>query len=310
MRHGLPLSIIGLTIAATLTMAPNAHAASPACETIMNDASAAAGDIEALRALHNAADQQCQIAVSAAVSRKLGFALFNEAREVPEGERVAILKDAARYAKDWRILAGLGSEQLRAGDRTGAAESLQSALIVIQETPPDPPPPPAVVQKLLTMANNARAAAPSYVKAQTTRSGDPGGVAADRVAGVDIEAVPFPIEFVFNETTPTEDGAFAIADLADIMAASAARQSGGFIVLAGHTDPVGDEASNRVLSERRAEAVREALLATGKLQGLEIRTMGCGETSPPRIESPEFYSTDEIHQIMRRVELVRAGDPC
>lgn len=307
MRSGLFMLMAAATVFSPLQPI---HAQVADCPALLAEAQAAQGDVGALSALRDATDQACELDVAVPVARMLGFALFNKAREAPEADRVALLEDAARYAKDWRVLAALGSEQLRTGKRAEAARSLQSALIIIQEAPPSPAPPPEVVKKLLTMANNARAAAPSYVKAETTRSGEPGGIAADKVAGVDIEAVPFPIEFVFNETTPTEDGAFAISDLAEIMAAEVARQSGAVIVLAGHTDPVGDEASNMVLSERRAASVRDALMAEQALQNVEIRIVGCGEGSPPSIESPEFYSEDEIHQIMRRVELIRSGSPC
>ena len=302
----------GLVFAAALAalMIGDASAQTADCSTLLTDAKAAQGNVDQLSTMRDDAEKACKIDVSVAVSRLLGFALFNKAREASAADRIALLKDAVLYVKDWRVLAALGAEQLKAGDLPDAARSLQSALIVIQETSPTPAPPSEVVARLITMTNNARAAAPSYVKADTTRSGKPGGVAADKIAGVDIETVPFPIEFVFNESTPTEDGAFAISDLAEILASDVARQSNRVFILAGHTDPVGDEASNQKLSERRAASVRDALLAVGALNGAEIRVVGCGETSPPKIESPEFYSEDEVHQIMRRVELIRSGRPC
>ncbi|MEO0361517.1 MAG: OmpA family protein [Pseudomonadota bacterium] len=309
MRRFLNRGRVFFIFAAAAAATPFAAAATD-CAALAAEAEAARGDAATLASLHEAALRDCDLAVSAGVARSLGFALFNAAREAPEAERLDLLERAAGFAKDWRVLAALGAEQLRRGDRTGAAGNLQAALVVLQEDPPTPPPPREAVERLLAMANNARAAAPKYVKAQTTRSGAPGGIAADRVAGVEIEAVPFPIEFLFNEATPTEDGVFAIGDLAELMAAAAPQLSGKTIVLAGHTDPVGGDAYNLALSEERAAAVRAALLSVDALSGLDIRAVGCGEASPPRIESPEFYTEEEIHQIMRRVELVRSGSPC
>ncbi len=297
------------TVVAGLTFG-EACAQTVNCDDLLAEAKAAQGDVDKLTVVRDAAEKSCKIDVAVAVSRFLGFALFNKATTASPAERMSLLKSAALYAKDWRVFAALGSEQLKAGELPEAARSLQSALIIIQETSPTPAPPPDVVAKLITMTNNARAAAPGYVKVGSTRSGEPGGVASDKIAGVQIETVPFPIEFVFNESTPTEDGVFAISDLTDILISNAKRKPGEVILLAGHTDPVGDEASNLKLSERRAASVRDALLAVGALSGAKIRIIGCGESSPPKIESPEFYSEDEIHQIMRRVELVRSGNPC
>lgn len=46
----------------------------------------------------------------------------------------------------------------------------------------------------------------------------------------------------------------------------------------GHTDAVGDDAANQVLSERRAQAVRAAL--EGQLAGITPDVTGFGESSP------------------------------
>ena len=51
------------------------------------------------------------------------------------------------------------------------------------------------------------------------------------------------------------------------------------IMVAGHTDADGSETMNQDLSERRAESVRNALVAQG-VSTARIRTMGFGETQP------------------------------
>lgn len=51
------------------------------------------------------------------------------------------------------------------------------------------------------------------------------------------------------------------------------------IQIAGHTDSVGAESTNQVLSERRAEAVKNALSAQG-VNPARMRTLGYGESQP------------------------------
>ena len=51
------------------------------------------------------------------------------------------------------------------------------------------------------------------------------------------------------------------------------------IVVEGHTDAVGEEAANQALAERRAEAVRAALIAEG-LSPRRITALGFGESRP------------------------------
>jgi OmpA-OmpF porin, OOP family len=50
--------------------------------------------------------------------------------------------------------------------------------------------------------------------------------------------------------------------------------------IAGHTDRVGSEADNVALSRRRAEAVRDALLARGMSPRVEVRIVAAGEADP------------------------------
>jgi outer membrane protein OmpA-like peptidoglycan-associated protein len=69
----------------------------------------------------------------------------------------------------------------------------------------------------------------------------------------------------------------------------------------GHTDSVGSNAANQLLSERRAQSVRAALLATG-LERDRFLTEGHGETTP--VASNE---TAAGRQLNRRVEVTLVG---
>jgi outer membrane protein OmpA-like peptidoglycan-associated protein len=69
----------------------------------------------------------------------------------------------------------------------------------------------------------------------------------------------------------------------------------------GYTDSVGSDALNMTLSQRRADAVRGALLSRG-VEGSRITTNGMGKASP--VASND---TAEGRQRNRRVEIVISG---
>ena len=71
------------------------------------------------------------------------------------------------------------------------------------------------------------------------------------------------------------------------------------IEVSGHTDSDGDDASNLKLSQQRADAVRERLVALG-IDPARLTSMGYGETRPV---SPN--STPEGKANNRRVELLK-----
>jgi OOP family OmpA-OmpF porin len=72
-----------------------------------------------------------------------------------------------------------------------------------------------------------------------------------------------------------------------------------FILLAGHTDSKGKEEYNQQLSERRAEAVREALINDYDLNPDKLKARGYGETQPVADND-----TEEGRYLNRRVELI------
>ena len=72
------------------------------------------------------------------------------------------------------------------------------------------------------------------------------------------------------------------------------------LAIEGHTDNVGAAASNQALSEKRAEAVRQALITIYKIDGARLTSSGLGSTKPAMPNE-----TPEGRQANRRVELVR-----
>ena len=72
------------------------------------------------------------------------------------------------------------------------------------------------------------------------------------------------------------------------------------LAIEGHTDATGQAAANQTLSERRAAAVREALVAQFAIDGARLTSKGLGQSKPV---GPN--TTPEGRQQNRRVELVR-----
>jgi outer membrane protein OmpA-like peptidoglycan-associated protein len=70
----------------------------------------------------------------------------------------------------------------------------------------------------------------------------------------------------------------------------------------GHTDSLGDDAANQLLSERRAAAVRDALLARG-VAAARVEAVGYGETRPIADNR-----TENGRQNNRRIEIVLSDE--
>jgi OOP family OmpA-OmpF porin len=72
------------------------------------------------------------------------------------------------------------------------------------------------------------------------------------------------------------------------------------LAIEGHTDNVGAAAANQALSEKRAAAVRQALVEGYQVDGARLQAKGLGQTKPA---APN--DTPEGRQSNRRVELVK-----
>ena len=72
------------------------------------------------------------------------------------------------------------------------------------------------------------------------------------------------------------------------------------LAIEGHTDNVGDAASNKALSEKRAAAVKQYLVSTFGIDAARLTSAGLGDTKPA---APN--TTPEGRQQNRRVELVK-----
>ncbi|MWL73934.1 OmpA family protein, partial [Escherichia coli] len=64
------------------------------------------------------------------------------------------------------------------------------------------------------------------------------------------------------------------------------------LIVKGHTDRIGDEASNMTLSKARAESVKRQLIENG-IDATRIETEGLGE-SMPRVDCPGVATSHVI----------------
>jgi outer membrane protein OmpA-like peptidoglycan-associated protein len=108
------------------------------------------------------------------------------------------------------------------------------------------------------------------------------------------------IYFDFDRATldPRSSGALTA------IAALLGRHDGWRIAIEGHTDDVGTDAYNLDLSQRRAAAVKDALVRQHALSALRLTTAGFGSSRPK--ESNETIAGRARN---RRVELVRECRP-
>lgn len=228
--------------------------------------------------------------------------------------RIKTLQTAIKYGPTWDSLSTLADlwrgegQRLSRGNETSskaayakAAEYYQRSLNDILDKTDNPVPPPRdKIRVIYARAQEMRALAPNHVPAPDLRDGSPGGTNAVDYRGFTPEAILIPVEYEYNKTVFTPKGRDAAAELAEVLKKSEGVKQ---IRLVGHTDPVGGDAFNDMLSIGRANALKQFLQQNG-FKG-QIVTEGKGKRQPAAIDDPGQYSEKDLHQIYRRVELVR-----
>lgn len=127
-----------------------------------------------------------------------------------------------------------------------------------------------------------------------------------RWPGADVDAVGAigsAIQFSLSGSVLFDTGKFdlkpeALAELNEL-AAKLAAYSSGRVVVEGHTDSVGTNADNQVLSENRAQAVANYLQARPELAAFSFAAEGYGESRPTATND-----TEEGRAQNRRVDIV------
>lgn len=123
------------------------------------------------------------------------------------------------------------------------------------------------------------------------------GDSADQ-AGPKAPTVNLSIEFDFNSHTLTEQGKKALSTLGEALL-SKDLESFHFLV-AGHTDAVGGEDYNMILSELRARSVRDFLVGSYGIASNRLIAQGYGETRLLRPDRPDAGEN-------RRVQITNLG---
>lgn len=154
---------------------------------------------------------------------------------------------------------------------------------------------PAGAQQPATIAApqiTAPAAAPATQPPAATGPAGPGDIGAQLIAGgaVVLEDLVFPS----GAATLTDRNYPSLAELAAWLRANPDRR----VTLVGHTDASGGTETNIVLSERRADSVRAALVARGVPPG-QIEARGVGYLAPRASNQTEAGRT-----LNRRVEAI------
>ena len=124
-----------------------------------------------------------------------------------------------------------------------------------------------------------------------------GMVKSARAFGVEGVSVEYRNKFDYDSDHVTDEGKRLLEQVAAGFAGVEGR-----IRVVGHTDTQGDASYNRKLSERRAGAVREALLRLDASLANRLSAEGKGESEPRYPGDGE-----EDHRLNRRVEFVLDG---
>ena len=308
-RRFIPLRVL-MSVAIALSMSAAAFEAARAdCREVANALNEALGarDLDAIQGRFDAVleEPSCSDSFREKAGRAVSMA---HARVVQErmasgtnlASQRALLEQGLGYARTWPVLALLGDAAHDAEDYDGASARYQEALVVIDDAVKTPrPPPKSEIERIFRRAAQSQLLAKEYQPPPKTRSGAPGGLAAESIRGFVVERVAVPITFHTDSTEFTEKGRRAAAEMVEYLT----EQRSGRIAIAGHTDPSGDEAYNLDLSRQRAETVARYLREHGFTGQVDVIAKGESERFP--IDDPSAYSIKQRWQLDRRVELIR-----
>ena len=288
-------SVLGLTLIANVTLS----GAAIACEQYDDVVSAVqADDVAKATALYEeiSVNAGCDDAIREWVADYLARDAFLTAMSAnSDAEKRENLQTALGYEKHWRSYYELGHLSWSEKNYGSAATNFQRAINELIDGDPSHEAEESEIAELYQLASASMALADAPIEMPRTRSGNVGGIFETKIRGFSVEEVPLPITFEYNSTEFDEMG----ATYADVLVEHLLESAPNSLRLSGHTDPRGDELYNEELSEARANALKEHLLAKG-FSG-EIEVFGFGESQLP--EPPEGIEPDseEYFRIARRV---------
>ncbi|MEM7369810.1 MAG: OmpA family protein [Bacteroidota bacterium] len=121
------------------------------------------------------------------------------------------------------------------------------------------------------------------------------------IEGVEVERVGEGILLTFDSGLLFDFGSYSLTratkDNLDNFSQSLLKYPDTYILIAGHTDNIGTDANNQILSEKRARSV-SSYLSSKRVANSRLETKGYGETQPV-----ETNASDAGRQANRRVEV-------
>jgi outer membrane protein OmpA-like peptidoglycan-associated protein len=241
-------------------------------------------------------------------SRKVMLDLYRvqdarlEREKAPPGARLAQLEAALKYGNPWNawdIHVKIGNLRRKLPDANGKLDhakislAYDRAVVAIDKAPASQRPALAEIGRLSRLAYQFEALSATPV----TREGP---FTRDVLRQINVGFVPAPLQFEYDKAELTEAGKVQAQNLLKQLRARDMPQ----LHLVGHTDPVGSDSYNDDLSIRRAIAVKDFLVAGG-YPASRITTAGRGKRDVAllKIEDRAAFTEEQIHQMLRRVEL-------
>ncbi|NOT84088.1 MAG: OmpA family protein [Methylococcaceae bacterium] len=117
-------------------------------------------------------------------------------------------------------------------------------------------------------------------------------------ASAELTSIGLPIKFAYNSDDILEESKPFLEEVGKMLTLD--QYANKRIVIEGHTDSAGSDSYNKILSQRRADAVKHYLSKNFEIATTRLQSRGLGESKPLPGYSPE----DEAN---RRVQFYSAG---
>ena len=246
--------------------------------------------------------------------KKLGFSLFiivlascqtvkTEDSVVTNPQKIVaeakVAMPVVRQAK-WISVVERGDRAAKAKEWGKAVQFYNRALDLIDNPVATPQAPSsAEIQKVLRLASQAQLLADNSREQGTRSMLECGTMMRSQVRGIAVVKHVIPVQFEFGKTTFSEKGQESARQLAYCLKHSEGLSE---IRLIGHTDDKGCLKCNCTLSVARAEALKVYLKNEGVI--VKITTEGKGKKEPLQLDNPDYYTSEEIDALNRRVEVI------
>jgi OOP family OmpA-OmpF porin len=169
----------------------------------------------------------------------------------------------------------------------------RAAHMPVAQTPPPPPPPAPPPAPPPPMDSDGDGVPDSADRCP----GTPRGVAVDQNGCPREPVILRGVEFATNSATLTSSSRPVLNGVADDLKKHPRLK----VELQGHTDSRGADAYNMDLSQRRADSVRDYLIAQG-VSGLQLVAKGYGETEPIADNNTDKGRLENRRVVMRVIE--------